>query len=45
MKGSGSQVYTEYAVIPKEFTLKTKERVITSDDVGNGVGTFEDVYW
>ena len=45
MKGGGSQVYTEYAVIPKEFNLKTKDRTITLDDMGNGVGTLEDAYW
>jgi len=45
MKGGGSQVYTEYAVIPKEFTLKTKNRTITLDDTGNGVGTLEDAHW
>ena len=45
MKGGGSQVYIEYAVIPKEFNLKTKDRVITLDDLGKGVGTFEDAYW
>ena len=45
MKGGGSQVYVEYAVIPKEFNLKTKDRVITLDDLGKGVGTFEDAYW
>ena len=45
MKGGGSQVYTEYAVIPKEFNLKIKDRTITLDDMGNGVGTLEDAYW
>jgi hypothetical protein len=45
MKGGGSQTYVEYAVIPKEFNLKTKDRVITLDDLGKGVGTFEDAYW
>jgi len=45
MKGDGSQVYIEYAVIPKEFNLKTKDRTITLDDMGNGVGTLEDAYW
>ena len=45
MKGGGSQVYIEYAVSPKEFSLKTKNRVITLDDLGKGVGTFEDAYW
>ncbi len=45
MKGGGSQVYIEYAVIPKELHLKTKDRAITLDDLGKGVGTFEDAYW
>lgn len=45
MKGGGSQVYIEYAVIPKEFDLRTEERTITLNDLGNGVGTFEDAYW
>lgn len=45
IKGRGSQVYNEYVVTPKEFNLKTKGRVITLDDLGEGVGTFEDAYW
>jgi len=45
MKGGGSQVYIEYAVIPKEFKLKTKDRTITLNDMGKGVGTLEDAYW
>ena len=45
MKGGGSQVYIEYAVIPKEFNLKTKDRTITLDNTGKGVGTLEDAYW
>ena len=45
MKGRGSQVYNEYVVKPREFNLKTKDRVITLDDLGEGVGTFEDAYW
>lgn len=45
MKGGGSQVYVEYAVIPKELLLKTKDRTITLKDLGKGVGTFEDAYW
>jgi len=44
-KGGGSFVYNEYAVIPREFCLKTKERVIILADLGRGVGTFEDAYW
>jgi len=44
MKGCGSQVYIEYAVVPKEFILKTKDQVINLDDLGKGVGTFEDAY-
>jgi len=45
MKGGGSQVYIEYAGIPKEFNLKTKDRTITLDNTGRGVGTLEDAYW
>ena len=45
MKGGGSQVYIEYAITPKEFNLKTEGRMITLEDVGEGVGTFEDAYW
>jgi hypothetical protein len=45
MKGGGSQVYIEYAVVPKEFNLKTKTRVITLAQLGKGVGTLEDAYW
>jgi len=44
MKGGGSQIYNEYAVIPIEFNLKIKGRVITLEDLGKGVGTFEDAY-
>ncbi|MFZ7137364.1 MAG: hypothetical protein ACOWW1_02945 [archaeon] len=44
MDGGGSQTYIEYAVIPKEFNLKTPDQTITLSDVGNGVGTFEDAY-
>ena len=45
MKGGGSQVYIEYVVIPREFYLKTKDRVIVLNDLGTGSGTFEDAYW
>ena len=45
MKGGGSQVYVEYAVLPKELSLKTKDRIVALDDLGRGVGTFEDAYW
>ena len=44
MKGGGSQVYIEYAVIAEEFDLKTESEVISLDDLGKGVGTFEDAY-
>ena len=44
MKGGGSQTYIEYGVTPKEFNLKTKDIVITLDELGKGVGTFEDAY-
>lgn len=42
IKGGGSQVYIEYAVIPEEFDLKTESSVISLGDLGSGVGTFED---
>jgi hypothetical protein len=45
VRGGGSQTYIEYAVTPKEFELKTKDKTITLDDLGGGVGTFEDGYW
>ncbi|MCK4715053.1 MAG: hypothetical protein KAT35_05725, partial [Candidatus Aenigmarchaeota archaeon] len=44
MNGGGSQVYIEYAVVPKSFILKTPEGVFTLKDLGRGVGTFEDAY-
>ena len=44
MKGGGSQVYKEYAVMPIEFSLKTAKQTITLSDLGRGVGTFEDAY-
>ena len=44
MRGGGSQTYIEYGVTPKEFNLKTKDIVITLDELGKGVGTFEDAY-
>ncbi|MCX6649410.1 MAG: hypothetical protein NTV61_08510 [Candidatus Bathyarchaeota archaeon] len=45
MKGGGSQVYVEYAVKAREFTLWTGARTVTLKDVGDGVGTIEDAYW
>jgi hypothetical protein len=45
MKGGGSQAYVEYAVTAKEFRLKTKDREITLENLGKGVGSFEDAYW
>ena len=45
VKDGGSQVYNEYVVTTREFNLKTKDRVITLDDLDKGVGTFEDAYW
>jgi len=44
IKGGGSQVYIEYAVITEEFDLETESEVISLDDLGKGVGTFEDAY-
>lgn len=45
MRGGGSQIYIEYLILPKEFYLKTEERTVTLDNLGKGVGTFEDAYW
>ena len=45
MKGGGSQVYIQYAVIPKELTIKDENKTITLSDLGEGVGTIEDAYW
>ena len=45
LKGGGSQVYIEYAVLPKELNLTTKNRAITLDNLSEGVETFEDAYW
>ncbi len=45
MKGGGSQVYIQYAVIPKELTIKDENTTITLSDLGEGVGTIEDAYW
>ena len=45
MRGDGPFVYNEYAVLPKEFYLKTKGKEINLNDLGGGVGTFEDTYW
>lgn len=45
MKGGGSQVYVEYAVKAREFTLRTDARTVTLGDIGDGVGTIEDAYW
>jgi len=44
MNGGGSQVYIEYAVAPNEFSFETKNQKITLEDLGKGVGTFEDAY-
>jgi hypothetical protein len=44
MKGGGSQVYIEYAVTVEKFDLETESEVIGLDDLGKGVGTFEDAY-
>ncbi|MBU0546751.1 MAG: hypothetical protein ABH876_01770 [Patescibacteria group bacterium] len=44
MKGGGSLTYVEYCVIPKELILKIKEKTITLNDLGDGVGTLEDAY-
>ena len=44
MENGGWQVYIEYAVIAKEFSLKTKNRKIDITDLGRGVGSFEDAY-
>jgi hypothetical protein len=44
MKGGGSQVYEEYAVVADEFHLDTRDGTISLDDLGKGVGTLEDAY-
>ncbi len=44
LKGGGSQVYIEYAVTVEQFDLETESIVIGLDDLGKGVGTFEDAY-
>ena len=44
IKGGGSQVYIQYAVIAEEFDLKAEGSAISLGDLGNGVGTFEDAY-
>jgi len=44
MRGGGRQVYIEYAVTPREFNLKTQDKIITLEDLGEGVGTFEDAH-
>lgn len=44
MKGGGSQVYIEYAVVPKKFNFRIKNQTITLQDLGEGIGTFEDAY-
>jgi hypothetical protein len=44
MKGRGSQVYEEYAVVADEFCLDNKGDVISLDDLVKGVGTIEDAY-
>jgi len=44
MNGGGSQAYIEYAVMPREFSFRTKDQKITLEDLGEGVGTFEDAY-
>jgi len=44
MNGGGSQVYIEYAVTLHEFSLRTRDKTITLQNLGEGVGTFEDAY-
>jgi len=44
MKNGEWQVYIEYAVTAKEFSLKTKDKKVCLNDLGKGVGTFEDAY-
>lgn len=44
MNSGGSQVYIEYAVTPCEFSIRTKDQTITLQDLGEGIGTFEDAY-
>ncbi len=44
MKDGEWQVYIEYAVTAKEFSLKTKDRKTSLNGLGRGVGNFEDAY-
>jgi hypothetical protein len=44
LKGGGSLTYFEYCVVVKELILKLKEKTITLNDLGDGVGTLEDAY-
>jgi hypothetical protein len=44
MNGGGSQVYEEYAVTPSEFAFRNKEEVTTLQDLGKGIGTFENAH-
>jgi hypothetical protein len=44
MNGGGSQTYIEYAITPNEFSFRAKNQIITLEDLGGGVGTFEDAY-
>ena len=44
IKGGGSQVYIQYAVIAEEFDLKAEGSAISLGDLGNGIGTLEDAY-
>lgn len=44
MNGGGSQTYIEYAVMLKKFSLKTRDRTIVLNNLGEGIGTFEDAY-
>jgi hypothetical protein len=44
MNGGSSQAYIQYAVMPRKFSLRSRDREITLEDLGGGVGTFEDAY-
>jgi len=44
MKSGEWQVYKEYAVTAKEFSLKTKNKKTNLKNLGKGTGTFEDAY-
>ncbi len=45
MKDGGSQVYIQYAIVPKELNIRDGNTEYTLKELGEGVGTLEDAYW